>query len=115
MYEFYYNEVAEESPQMMRERERRAFDKVITLLKSARETGVNSREAIEALFWLRKLWFILLDDLQSPGNELPADLRAGIVSIGLWMMREMDELSERNKTDLMPIIEINEIIRDGLI
>ena len=115
MYDFCYNDVADESPQVMRERERYAFDKVITLLKCAREKGVNSREAIEALYWLRELWSILLDDLQSPGNELPANIRAGIVSIGLWMLKETDEFSGGKKMDLTPIIEINEIIRDGLI
>jgi len=85
------------------------------MLKSAREKGLGSREGIEALYYLRRLWSIVLDDVQAPGNELPEELRAGIISIGLWMMREMDQLGGGKNTDLMPIIEINEIIRDGLI
>lgn len=115
MYEFHYNEIVEDSPRLMRERERRAFDKVVTLLKQAREKGVGSREAIEALYYLRRLWSIVMNDLQSPENELPDELRAGLISIGLWMMKEMDQVGGGKKIDLMPMIEINEIIRDGLI
>lgn len=114
MYEFCYNEVVEDSPPLMRERERRAFDRVITLLKCAHEKGLGSREGIEAIYYLRRLWSIVLEDVRGPGNELPDELRAGIISVGLWMMKEMDQLGGGKKTDLMPIIEINEIIRDGL-
>jgi flagellar biosynthesis activator protein FlaF len=115
MYEFCYNEIVEDSPRLMREIERRAFDKVINLLNEAREKGLGSREAIEAIYYLRRLWSIVLNDLQSPENELPDELRAGIISIGLWMMKEIDQVGAGKKTDLMPMIEINEIIRDGLI
>jgi flagellar protein FlaF len=114
MYEFCYNEIVEDSPRIMRERERRAFDTVVTLLKQAREKGQGSRETIEAIYFLRRLWSILLSDLQSPENELPDELRAGIISIGFWMMKEIDEIGAGKKMDLMPMIEINEIIRDGL-
>ena len=115
MYEFCYNEIVEDSPHIMRERERRAFERVVSLLKEAREKGAGSREAIEAIYFLRHLWSILLSDLQSPENELPDELRAGIISIGLWMMKEMDQVGAGRKTDLMPMIEINEMIRDGLV
>lgn len=114
MYEFAYNEVVEKSPRLMRERERQAFDKVLKLLEAARECGVGSREGIEAIFYLRKLWWILLQDLQLPQNELPPELRAGLISVGRWMIREIDRIDQGKGDDLSRVIEINEIIRDGL-
>jgi flagellar protein FlaF len=114
MYEFAYNEVVEESPRLMRERERQAFDKVLELLEAAREHGVGSREGIEAIYYLRKLWWILLQDVQLPQNELPPELRAGLISIGRWMIREIDRIDQGKAEDLSRVIEINEIIRDGL-
>jgi flagellar protein FlaF len=114
MYEFAYNEVIEDSRQTMRARERQAMDRVIAMLRASQEKGPLSRERVEALFYLRPLWTIFLDDLKDPNNELPEQLRAGIISIGIWMMKEIDRARGRQTDDLTPLIEINEIIRDGL-
>ncbi len=114
MYEFSYNEVVEELPQLMRAHERRAMDRVIDLLRTARARGPGTREVVEALYYLRRLWAIFLDDLRNPDNELPEQLRAGIVSIGIWMNKEIDRVRSGQTSDLTPMIEINEIIRDGL-
>ena len=113
MYEFAYTEAVEDSRQTMRARERAAMDRVIRMLRRAQETGPLSRERVEALFHLRRLWAIFLDDLDDP-NELPDQLRAGVISIGSWIMKEIDRVQRGRTDDLMPIIEINEIIRDGL-
>jgi len=114
MYEFAYNEVIEDSRQTMRARERQAMDRVIAMLRTAHEKGPGSRERVEALFYLRRLWMIFLNDLNDPNNELPEQLRAGIISIGIWMMREIDRVRGGATDDLTPMIEINALIHDGL-
>jgi flagellar biosynthesis activator protein FlaF len=114
MYEFAYNEVIEDSRQTMRARERQAMDRVIAMLRTAHEKGPGSRERVEALFYLRRLWMIFLNDLNDPNNELPEQLRAGIISIGIWMIREIDRVRGGATDDLTPMIEINALIRDGL-
>ncbi len=114
MYEFAYNDVIEDSRQTMRARERAAMDRVIGMLRAAQEKGPLSRELIDALFYLRRLWMIFIDDLNDPHNELPEQLRAGIVSIGIWMMKEIDRVRGGQTEDLTPMIEINKLIRDGL-
>ena len=114
MYEFAYNEVIEDSRQTMRARERQAMDRVIAMLRAAEEKGPQSHERVEALFYLRRLWMIFLNDLNDPNNELPEQLRAGIISIGIWMMKEIDRVRDGLTNDLSPMIEINALIRDGL-
>ena len=114
MYEFAYNDVIEDSHQTLRAREQAAMDRVIGMLRAAQEKGPQSRELIDALFYLRRLWMIFIDDLNDPNNELPAQLRAGIVSIGVWMMKEIDRVRGGLTNDLTPMIEINELIRNGL-
>ncbi len=114
MYEFAYNEVIEESHQTMRARERQAMDRVIAMLRVAEEKGPQSHERVVALFYLRRLWMIFLNDLNDPNNELPEQLRAGIISIGIWMMKEIDRVRGGATDDLTPLVEINVLIRDGL-
>jgi flagellar protein FlaF len=106
--------VIEDSRQTMRAREREAMDRVIAMLRTAQEKGPGSRERVEALFYLRRLWMIFLNDLNDPNNELPEQLRAGIISIGIWMMKEIDRVRGGATDDLTPMIEINALIRDGL-
>jgi flagellar protein FlaF len=114
MYEFAYNDVIEDSHQTLRAREQAAMDRVIEMLRAAQEKGPQSRELIDALFYLRRLWMIFIDDLNDPNNELPAQLRAGIISIGVWMMKEIDRVRGGVTSDLTPMIEINVLIRNGL-
>jgi flagellar protein FlaF len=114
MYEFAYNEIVEESAQAMRACEARALDRVIGMLKDAEPSGPKSRQGINALYQLRTLWIVFLDDLNGPENALPTTLRARLVSIGIWVIKEIERLRAGESRDLVPLIEINQIIRDGL-
>src|ERR1700722_4501080 len=114
MYEFAYNDVIEDSHQKLRAREQAAMDRVIGMLRAAQEKGPQSRELVDALFYLRRLWSIFIDDLNDPNNELPDQPRAGIISIGVWMMKEIDRVRGGLTDDLTPMIEINVLIPNGL-
>ena len=114
MFEFAYNDIIEDAPSAMRAQERIALDTVIRLLRDASSKGPKSVEAVNALFQLRQLWSVFLDDLKSPENGLPNALRARLVSIGIWVNKEIDRLRSGACQDFTPLIEINEIIRDGL-
>jgi flagellar protein FlaF len=114
MYQFTYAEVVEDSPQEMRARERDAIGRAVDLLVAANKAGLNSPEAEEALSYSRRLWSIFLDDLGSKGNDLPEELRAQLISIGIWMMKEVERLRTGAAESFDDLIEINTIIRDGL-
>lgn len=114
MYEFAYNEIVEESSCAMRAQEARALDRVISMLVEAQPSGPKSRQGIYALYQLRTLWTVFLDDLTSGENGLPDTLRGQLVSIGIWVIKEVERLRGGHSADLSPLIEINQIIRDGL-
>lgn len=57
-----------------------------------------------------RLWLMLGDVLRDPANALPAELRAGIVSVGHAVQREM----ARPDPDLDFLILVNESITAGL-
>lgn len=67
-----------------RETEIRAFRYVNGLLSSAGDAAGRAA----ALHKAHRLWSILLGDLARPDNKLPVELRAGLVSLGLWAQRE---------------------------
>jgi len=114
MYKFYYNEVLEESPKEAREQERTALERTIALLQDAEQKGAGSREAVEALFYVRKLWGIFIEDLAKSDNGLPPKLRADLVSIGLWVMRETEEIRQGRSKNFAALIEVSQTISEGL-
>jgi flagellar biosynthesis activator protein FlaF len=59
------------------------------------------------------VWYILVSDLSSDGNQLPLELRAQIVSVGLAVIRECEKLN-KSDVDLDFLISINQAIIDGL-
>jgi flagellar protein FlaF len=114
MYQFTYAEIVDDSPQEMRARERDALARCIDMLVAAKADGPNSREAGEALTTLRRLWTIFIEDLSNGVNDLPHDLRAQLISIGIWVMKEIERLRLGATDSFDDLIEINAIIRDGL-
>ncbi|HEX2841756.1 flagellar biosynthesis regulator FlaF [Hyphomicrobium sp.] len=114
MYKFYYNEVLDESPKEAREQERTALERSIALLQDAEKTGPQSREAVEAIYFVRKLWGIFIEDLAKPENGLPPQLRADLVSVGLWVMRETEEIRQGRSSNFNALIDVSRTISEGL-
>jgi flagellar biosynthesis activator protein FlaF len=114
MYRFSYAEVLEETPQTAREREHLAIGHSVDLLKAAIEKGPKSTEAAEAIYFTRKLWTFFIEDLGKPENDLPRQLRADLISIGIWIIREAEEIRLGNSKNFKGIIEVSQLIADGL-
>jgi flagellar biosynthesis activator protein FlaF len=114
MYKFQYADIAADNAAEARDNERRALQHAIDLLKQAQEKGGRSREAIDALTYTQRLWTLLLEDLANPENGLPAALKASLISIGLWMLRESDDIREERSTNFQGLIDVSAMIRDGL-
>ena len=114
MYQLAYAETAEESPAENRVREREAIAHSIALMAAARAAGPNSRETVVALNFLRQLWTIMIEDLASGQNPLPPMLRAQIVSIGLSILRQADDIRLERHKDFDGLIDVSRLIMEGL-
>lgn len=114
MYKFSYEEALSKSGSRKRENERLAIEQSVALLKSAEKAGTNSREAIDAICFLNRLWSFLLEDLAKPDNALPDDVRAKLISIGIWMLREAQSISNGKSNNFAGLIEISNVIAEGL-
>lgn len=114
MYRFSYAEVLEDATDECREREKMALDHAIELLRIASSSGARSAEGAKAIEFLQQLWGILIDDLLSDENGLPEALRAELTSIGLWILREAEQIRQGKSENFNALIDINTIIRNGL-
>lgn len=114
MYQQRYAEISSESSTTARARERDAIEIAIRKLAIAKARGALTPEAFEATNYLRRLWTIFLLDLGSEENGLPQPLRASLISIGMWVQREADLIDSGGSTNFDGLIEINQLIADGL-
>jgi flagellar biosynthesis activator protein FlaF len=114
MYQFSYAEAQTDSVADAKDRERQLLTRTIDLLIDAREKGPRSMESVRAIHFLNRVWTTFIDDLGSPENELPRELRANLISIGLWLLREAEEIRQGRSSNFEGLIEVSQIIRDGI-
>jgi flagellar protein FlaF len=114
MYRFSYAEVIEDAPRECRQREYEAFERAIGLLEAANGLPPRSPEIADAIEFLQRLWTAFVQDLAHPDNELPDNIKAQLISIGFWVMRESGRVAFGEHSDLTALIDINTIIQEGL-
>lgn len=114
MYQFAYDEIIEDSPAEARDREAAAFEEANRLLGCAANTPGDPDAVGAALRFNEELWMILMEDLAHPGNKWPDTTRAALISIGIWVLKEIERIRCGQSREFLAIAEINVIIRDGL-
>jgi len=114
MYQFSYAEIMEDGVADAKDRERQVLNRSIELLAVARDKSGYSRDAIEALFYTRRIWIRFIEDLKQSENQLDMELRANLISIAIWILKECDRIRKRQSDNFQGIIDITIIIRDGL-
>jgi flagellar biosynthesis activator protein FlaF len=92
----------------IREQEADVFRLVIARMQAARQSGPTAR--VRALADNRRLWTAVADLMRDQGNPLPPETRAGIISLGHSVQREMD--ADEPNFDFL--ITINKHIAEGL-
>lgn len=114
MYQGSYAEVMDDTPQAARKVEREAIEYCIELLEAAEVGDAHSPKAVEAILFTVRLWTIFLEDLCKPSNELAPSLRADLVSIGIYALKEAEEIRQGNSTNFRILIDIFQALALGL-
>jgi flagellar biosynthesis activator protein FlaF len=116
MYQFSYAEIMEEGVAVSKDRERQVLDRSIALLQTAMASsgGTYGKESVEAIYFTRRVWIRFIEDLGNPENQLEDELRANLISIAIWILKEVEKIRKRESTNFQGIIDITTIIKDGI-
>jgi flagellar protein FlaF len=109
-----YDAMIEDSGREVRAREQQALNHGIDLLTRLQRGDLQPPDDAEALLFIRRLWAFFVEDLSNARNGLPEKLRAELISVGLWIIREADRIRQERSADVGGLIAINVIIRDAL-
>jgi len=103
-----------------REMEYRLLAQVTAALTKAKDDMADSRSnpknmasVVDALTWNNQVWDTFVEDVGSEGNMLPRELRAAIVSLGIWVSRETNSVLT-GEGDIEALISVNRAIMRGL-
>ncbi|MCJ9430314.1 flagellar biosynthesis regulator FlaF [Kordiimonas marina] len=93
--------------------EYRLFAQVTNALIAVRDRGIRDSVMVDALDWNRRLWSTLSTDCGTEGNSLPDQLRAGIISLSIWVSKHSSAVM-RGTESVDDLININKTIMEGL-
>lgn len=114
MYRLSYAETLSQNPRHVRAMEREVLKGLATRLRQGELAGPGSKDAIVALALLNATWSALLSDLASDENDLPLDVRAKLISIGISVLRESEEIRLGRSSKMDFLREMTDIVADGL-
>lgn len=114
MYKFSYDDIIDDGGAAARASERQALLHSLKLLRDAVAINASPTDKYEALVFINGLWSFLLEDLAKSENYLPDELRAKLISIGFWILRETEAIGNRSSNNIQGLIEVTEMIADGL-
>lgn len=92
-----------------RETEILAFGLCNARLKKAADPAAR----IDALNKTHQLWSILVRDLSGDGNNLPVDVKSGLIDLGFWAMGYSISAICKN-LPVQPLIDVNQNVLEGL-
>lgn len=93
--------------------ERRVFLQVTRDLESIEENALLTPVAQDALMKNQRLWGSLMFDCMQPENPLPDSLKAGIISLALFVDRQTGEIVA-GRQKISSLITINRNMIRGL-
>jgi len=110
-----YAEVQQDDQTEAREHERFAIDHSISLMEAIERGDSSAADAANAILFASRLWTVLIEDLASPSNGLPKEIKAQIISIGIWILREIEGIRSGEKQSFADVILVSKAIREGLL
>jgi flagellar biosynthesis activator protein FlaF len=114
MYQSAYHDMREEGAASTRSREKEALGRSLHLLRQARDVGFRTHHGAEAIYTTNRVWSFLIEDLSLTENELPDEIRANLISIGIHVLKRLADLRAGEAAAADDIIDITEIIQGGL-
>lgn len=97
-----------------RETEYRLFGMVVRALNEVRSLGAANLGALASVIdWNKRIWAALAEDCADDRNQLDESLRAGIISLAIFVEKHSVKVI-RDGADIEPLIDINRMIMQGL-
>lgn len=94
--------------------EYRLMSQITGEMIDARDRGLRGAAMIGPLHRNRELWSVFADACGAPGNQLPQELCATIISLGIWVDRFTSDVVVGHQP-VDALISVNRTVLEGLV
>jgi len=109
-----YQEVNQDDQGSARSTEREVIGKSIAAMSACDVNPENLLDRVRTIHYVRDVWTYFLKDLALPENEMPNELKASLISIGIFILKHLELMRSQQDVHFDPIIEISQTIKKGL-
>lgn len=96
-----------------RSHERRLVAEITGEMIACWAAGQRGAQLMPVLHRNREMWTVFSSACGAQGNELPAEVRASIISLALWVDRFTSAVIARQK-EITALVEVNQDMLEGL-
>lgn len=96
-----------------RDTEHRLMGQITGEMIAARDASTRGAALAPTLHRNREMWVLFSADCSASGNGLPDQLRAGIISLALWIDRFSSEVIA-GREEINDLIAVNRTVMEGL-
>jgi len=109
-----YEEILSDEQGSVRSSEREILHQTIESMQRSDNAPHDAMQRIKAIHFIREVWSYFLNDLASAENETPAELKASLISIGIFMVKHLEQMRTDKSLKFEPLVEISKSIEKGL-
>lgn len=114
MFNLAYAEAAEGDQGEARSQEYQALEYSIGIMEASIKDPSSPNRRIKAIYDTANVWTLLLEDLASPENGYPNELKAGLISIGIYILKQLQAMRDDSSISFSAIIDVTKTIKEGL-
>lgn len=114
MFNTAFDETLEDDQTQARARERDLLDEATNAIKTSADMPDDLGLRITAVQYNMRVWSFFLQDLASDENEMPNEVKASFISIGIFVLKHLQRMRIDRSLGFDPVIEINQTIANGL-
>ena len=109
-----YGEVAADGQGEARHQESLVISRSVELMIASDERPDNGTIRIDAINFTTRVWSHLLNDLASADNQYADELKASLISIGIFIMKHVDLMRKDRNLRFRPVREVSQLILEGM-
>lgn len=109
-----YNEATEGEQQSVRESEKDILSQTIDMMLHADENKADKQSRVTAVHFTMHVWSYFLNDLVSGENQTEDNLKASLISIGIFIVKHLEKMRKEPELEFRPVREISQTILEGM-
>ena len=109
-----YEEIISDEQGTTRASEREILQQTISAMEESDNSPDDGLRRVKAIHFVREIWSYFLNDLASSENETSPELKASLISIGIFTIKHLERMRQERTLTFKPLIEISNIIEKGL-